>query len=393
MTSILDSFPPEDMGERLRHARDDAKLTQAAAASAAAMARTTLVAIEKGQRRVRLDELQNLAGIYRTTINQLLRQEPIQINLLPQFRRLPESEDAGVEQAVTLLNDLVRAEVELEQLLGISRSTAYPPESPILPGNVRLQAEQDALDLRQWLGLGLNPINDIVSVLELQLGARVYVRRLPPSVSGLFAFDDAVGPCILLNANHPRDRRANTATHEIGHFISTRKLADILDDATSESAREERYANAFGRAFLMPSRAVKQKFQDVTAGASSLSRRHIIVLANYFGVSREALVRRLEELGLVKRDSWDWFVENGGITNEQVIQVLGALPKDEHKDDADRPISLRMSMMADEVWRRGLLSEGQLARLLRLDRLELRTLLDGLGNEGSEADGAPKLLV
>ena len=393
MSTILDSFPPEDLGERLRLAREDRKMTQAVAASEAGMARTTLVAIEKGQRRVRLDELQNLTGIYRTTINELLRQEPIQINLLPQFRKVSESEDATVEHAVALLNDLVRAEVELEQLLGISRSVVYPPETPILPGNVKLQAEQDALDLRQWLGLGLNPINDIVSLLELQLGARVYVRRLPTNISGLFAFDDAVGPCILLNANHPRDRRANTAGHETGHFMSTRKSADVLDDATSETAREERYANAFGRAFLMPARAVKQKFQDVTAGASSLSRRHIIVLASYFGVSREALVRRLEELGLTKRDSWDWFVENGGITNEQVIQVLGELPKDDHKDDADRPISLRMSMMADEVWRRGLLSEGQLARLLRLDRLELRAMLDGLGDEGSEADGAPKLLA
>lgn len=393
MSTILDSFPPEDLGERLRLAREDRKMTQAVAASEAGMARTTLVAIEKGQRRVRLDELQNLTGIYRTTINELLRQEPIQINLLPQFRKVSESEDATVEHAVSLLNDLVRAEVELEQLLGISRSVVYPPETPILPGNVKLQAEQDALDLRQWLGLGLNPINDIVSLLELQLGARVYVRRLPTNISGLFAFDDAVGPCILLNANHPRDRRANTAGHETGHFMSTRKSADVLDDATSDTAREERYANAFGRAFLMPARAVKQKFQDVTAGASSLSRRHIIVLASYFGVSREALVRRLEELGLIKRDSWDWFVENGGITNEQVIQVLGELPKDDHKDDADRPISLRMSMMADEVWRRGLLSEGQLARLLRLDRLELRAMLDGLGDEGSEADGAPKLLA
>ena len=393
MTGILESLTPEIVGERLRAARDNAKLTQAAAAGEAGMARTTLVAIEKGQRPVKLDELQTLTSVYRTTINELLRQEPIQVNLLPQFRKVSDSDDAIVAQAVELLNDLVRAEVELEQLLGISRSTTYPPETPILPGNVRMQAEQDALDLRQWLGLGLNPISDIVSVLELQLGARVYVRRLPPSISGLFAFDDAVGPCILLNANHPRDRRANTAGHETGHFMSTRRFADVLDDATSETLREERYANAFGRAFLMPARAVKQKFQDVTAGASSLSRRHIIVLANYFGVSRMALVRRLEELGLIKPNSWEWFEENGGITNEQVIQVLGALPKDEQKVDADRPISLRMSMMADEVWRRELLSEGQLARLLRLDRLELRALLDGLGNQGSEADGAPKLLV
>jgi hypothetical protein len=34
------------------------------------------------------------------------------------------------------------------------------------------------------------------------------------------------------------------------------------------------------------------------------------------------------------------------------------------------------------------LSEGQLARLLHLDRVELRRMLDGLQIEGSEADGA-----
>ena len=393
MTSILNSIPPQELGEKLRLAREDVKLTQAAAAASLGMSRTTLVAIEQGQRRARLIELQEFANLYKTSINELLRQEAVQVNLLPQFRRLTNTEDSDVSDAAVLLNDLVRAEVELEALLGITRVATYPPESPILPGDVKAQAEQDATDLRQWLGLGLNPLIDIVSVLELQLGARVYVRRLPTKISGLFAFDDAVGPCILLNANHPRDRRANTAGHETGHFISTRRAADILDDATFEGAREERYANAFGRALLMPARAVKRKFQDITAGASELTRRHIIVLANYFGVSREALVRRLEELGLVKRDSWEYFQLNGGITMEQVRQVLGHISRDEQKDDADRPVSLRMSIMADEVWRRELLSEGQLAKLLRLDRVDLRALLDGLGNEGSEANGAPRLLI
>lgn len=393
VTSLTDVLPATELGDRLRLAREEAKLTQAAAASVANIARTTLVAIEQGQRRIRLTELQMLAGLYGKSINEILRRDAVQVNLLPQFRKLSNAEDSSVEDAVTLLNDLVRAEVELEELLGIIRTPTYPPERPILPGDVVAQAEQDAVELRQWLGLGLNPIADIVSVLELQLGARVYVRRLPPKISGLFAFDDAVGPCILLNANHPRDRRSNTAGHETGHFSSTRRIADILDDGTPDGAREERYANAFGRAFLMPARAVKRQFLDITAGASSLNRRHIIVLASFFGVSREALVRRLEELGLIKRDSWDWFQQNGGITNDQVKQVLGEIPRDEHKDDADRPLSLRMTMMADEVWRRGLLSEGQLARLLRLDRLDLRALLDGLGGEGSELDGAPRLLV
>jgi hypothetical protein len=113
------------------------------------------------------------------------------------------------------------------------------------------------------------------------------------------------------------------------------------------------------------------------------------VLAHFFGVSREAIVRRLEELKLAKSGTWDWFQANGGISDQQVIQVLGDLSgPDLHKVDADRPTTLRLGLLAGEAWRRGILSEGQLARMLHLDRVELRRMFDGLEIEGSEADGA-----
>ena len=176
----------------------------------------------------------------------------------------------------------------------------YPPARPLLPGAVRLQAENDATDLRQWLGLGLAPIHDVTSLLEPDLGVRVHVRPLDGRVSGLFACDDEVGACILLNAHHPRARRAQTAAHELGHLTSSRQTPDVCRFDRHEDSRAERYADAFGRAFLTPARAVTHRFQDVTAGASRLTRHHVILLAHAFGVSREALVRRLEELELAR---------------------------------------------------------------------------------------------
>jgi Zn-dependent peptidase ImmA (M78 family) len=140
-------------------------------------------------------------------------------------------------------------------------------------------------------------------------------------------------------------------------------------------------------------RAVMQKFQDVMAGSDRLTRRHVIVLAHFFGVSREAMVRRLEELGLTKKGTWDWFQSNGGITDEQARQVLGDLSVgDAQKADADRPTTLRLNLLAAESYRRGLLSEGQLARLLRLDRIELREILDVADAEGSDVDGIANAL-
>lgn len=387
--TLLEQMPAKDVGERLRIARESAKLTQADAASSIDVARTTLVAIEQGQRRVRLSELQQLARAYGTSVNALLREEAVHVDLVPRFRKLIDSRDAAAAAAAELMADLAKAEVELERLLGIARVRNYPPERPILRGDVRVQAEHDATELRQRLGLGISPVPDIVTLLEMELGVRVYIRRLNGKISGLFAFDEALGPCILLNASHPRERRTQSAAHECGHFVSSRRKPEILHRDEPESTREERYASAFGRAFLAPTRGVMQKFQEVTAGSDRLTRRHVIILAHFFGVSREAMVRRLEELRLVKTGTWDWFQANGGITDMHAQQVLGDLSaSDPYKAEADRPTTLRLNLLASEVYRQGLLSEGQLARLLCLDRVELRELLDDQEVEGSESYGA-----
>ncbi|MDO8651978.1 MAG: XRE family transcriptional regulator, partial [Undibacterium sp.] len=309
---------PIELGERLKIARETANITQDVAAKAAGIARTTLVSIEKGQRAARLEEIQELSRLYGISANSLLRRDAVHVDLVPRFRSLPETAGTGIEQAARMLNDLVRAEVELENILGIEKPYNYPAEKTILPGDVRKQAEQDAQSLRNWLGLGEGPIQNLFSLLELQLGVRIYARKLDAKVSGLFAYDEAVGACILINASHREDRRTLTGAHELGHFIGARRRPEIYQDQKYENSREERYAYAFSSAFLMPARAAMEKFKDLTLGSTHLTRRHIILLANFFGVSRQAMVLRLEELGLTKKGTWDWFADNGGITDEQV---------------------------------------------------------------------------
>jgi Zn-dependent peptidase ImmA (M78 family) len=392
MTGNAERLSDVEIGERLRLAREIAKLTQEEAAAIINAARTTIVAIEQGKRRVRIDELQKLAAAYGSSANTILRREAIHLDMVPIFRKLPQSEDKAVESATRLLNDLVRAEIELENALGVTRVRNYPPERPILPGNVREQAEQDAQELRDWLGLGPGPVSDIVSILDMQLGIRVYVRRLDGKIAGLYAYDDTAGACILLNQSHPPERLTYTGAHEGGHFISTRKQPEVLTNDEKPKSREERYADAFARCFLTPARAVRQRFAQITAGQSHLTRRHIILLAHAFGTSREAVVRRLEELSLAREGTWDWFNANGGITDDQARQVLGEVP-----DSSLNPVRARghvpprLALLMREAWKQEMYSEGQLARLLRLNRHEIREILDGAEMEESEADELVKL--
>ena len=95
----------------------------------------------------------------------------------------------------------------------------------------------------------------------------------------------------------------------------------------------------------------------------------------------------------MKGGTWDWFQANGGITDEHARQVLGDLSApDTQKADADRPTTLRLNLLAEEVYRKRLLSEGQLARLLKVDRVELRAMLAGAEPEEQEGNGVAAFL-
>lgn len=372
-------------GERLRAAREAAGIKQSTAAEAAGIARTTLVAIEQGERRLRIAELRKFAQLYKTSANAIMRTEAVRPELVPRFRRISSGGTASVEEAASLLNALVGAEIELENALGIVRTRNYPPERPIAPGDVRAQAEIDAQELRSWLGIGPGPVLDMTLVLD-QLGVRVYLRPLDAKVSGLFAYDDATGAFVLLNSSHPLERVRQSAAHELAHFISARKQPEALTDTEGFMSREERYARAFGAAFLAPARAVAQRFSMLTAGQGHLTRRHVILLAHEFGLSREALVRRLEDLRLVKAGTWDWFEANGGITNAQAKAVLEGSFSESDRVVKWHAVPPRVALLAREAWKLGMYSEGQLARLLQMDRLALRELLEGAEAELSEAD-------
>lgn len=396
MSSLLDSLSPVEIGERLRVARESANVTQADAAKAANVARTTVVAIEQGQRQVRIDEIRLLVEKYGTSLNRILRNEAVHVDLIPRFRKLsgrPQSQKDETEKAVKILNTFVSAELELENVLCINKHDAALPQERVLrKGDVRIQAEQDAKEIRNWLGLGDNPVANLLSILEFQLGVRIYLYELDAEISGLFSYDKRAGACMLLNSKHSYERIVLTAAHELGHLVATRQKPDVFREHGDIKTREDRYADEFSFSFLMPKSTLASKFFEITAGASTLTRRHIILLSSMFSVSREAMVRMLEQIGLAPKGSWEWFKSNGGITKDHVSQVLGRTTCDNtEKEKRLLPISQRLYLLIANAYHQDLYSEGQLASMLGFGRREIRTILDLIEDDESGADEAIKL--
>jgi Zn-dependent peptidase ImmA (M78 family)/DNA-binding XRE family transcriptional regulator len=380
VTDALGRIEPSVLGERLRIARGRSGFTQDDAAKAIDVSRTTLVAIEKGERRIRTSEFTALAALYGVSVNQLLRDRAVAVDLIPRFRALPGTDSSKSEAAARLLNDLAAAEAELEALLGRSAARAYPPERPIGPGDVEQQAEDAAMEFRHRLGRGLSPVKDLVGLLESEIGIRIFIRRIEErNISGMFVYDERIGACILLNSYHNPIRQLQSAAHETGHFVASRDKPDVDGLFIDTNSRDERFAKRFGYALLMPAAAVRSSFSDFVREQGRFSPRHLVILAARFGVSNEGFCRRLEDLALLKKGTWESLKERG-FSGEFARTLLGQV-ESRPADDTFSQITPRLWLLAAEAYERGLVSEGQLSQMLKLSRVEVREILDTLDGD------------
>ena len=136
------------LGARLQTARKAARRTQQEAADALGVARTTLVAIEKGQRRVTPEELVTLAKLYEVNLHDLLRRRTPAGRLDVQFKayfrgrgRANPEEGNRLEQAAALLQGYAENYLDLEDML----ETPLPRNSP-REYNVRGLGVEEAAD-------------------------------------------------------------------------------------------------------------------------------------------------------------------------------------------------------------------------------------------------------
>jgi Zn-dependent peptidase ImmA (M78 family)/DNA-binding XRE family transcriptional regulator len=370
---ILARVDPSGLGARLKAARSNARLTQGQAAQHIDIARTTLVAIERGDRRVSPTELIALADCYAITPDRLLHEEIAPINISPQFRRIHDNiDDSDTSDTIRALEEMAVRYVDLERKLGRALMPGYPAPAQIKPGNLRNQAEDIALQLRSYLGIGLSPIQDLPSLLEIEMSIRVFLVPLPSKVSGAYVYADRINACVLINVNHSVTRQAWTGAHELGHFMINRQGADIFRENESADATEERFADAFAGAFLMPAAAVRRRHDDSLDANGAFSARALIFLADQFHVSLEAMCRRLESLELLAKGTWDKLKQQG-LNAKVACEVLGQRPHNQRS-----PIQSRFIHIALEAYERDYLSEGELASLLRRDRIQVRELIDQL---------------
>lgn len=138
------------------------------------------------------------------------------------------------------------------------------------------------------------PVEDIAN----RMGLEIVEFPFHEKISGLLKKEEGI---IGVNKGQHPVRRRFTIAHELGHFLLGHDIEkgvddDIIDDTFDKPYPQEREANLFASALLMPSDWVKKHFK---AQGSGLSKIDLDKLSRAFGVSKQAMTIRLLALKLL----------------------------------------------------------------------------------------------
>ena len=370
----------EQLGERIAQARKRLNQTQDQLARRLGVARTTLVAMEKGERRPTNAELLKLAQELSTSLNELLREHTVVADASPRFRMAPRhARSDAIEEAVERLKALGRKYVELEQVLSVTRApapleaiTAYRASHSPAGMEPRLAAQDAAAFLRRHLDLGDGPVLALESLLELEAGLRIFQLPLPSEVAAIFLWSDTLGACVALNRLQPRERRRWSLVHELGHFLRDREAGDVLP-AKFEGRLDpsEIFSETLAAEFLMPATGVRRRFAEhLRDKGAHFSAADLIAMARFYAVSFQGMTLRLEELQLLSAGTYRKLVQRN--FRPLVAQKqMGLRPV---RENAERWLPQRYERLALEAYAQELLSEGELANYLHCDRISAREL-------------------
>lgn len=377
---VLETIDPRVLGQRLQEARKARGFTQQDVADSLAVVRTTVTALEKGERRIRPDELIQLAKLYGRNMSDLVGPRELSADFSVQFRTAvagagSQQAQMELEQGVQELQRLCEDYLYLERLNALSVARTYPPQY-LLEGLAPEEAAEDvASGERNRLGLGDGPVLNLRETLENDVGLRIFCVSLPTRVAGIFAYTEELGGCIAVNAVHPEARQRWSMAHEYGHFLTNRFRPEISILAAYERVpASERFADAFARSFLMPAPGLRRRFNEMSRlSGGKITAAETCRVAHYYFVSVEAMMLRLEELRLLPSGTWERLRDRGFKVREAQEQ-LGLTPH----PYTDQELPIRYQFLAVRAYQEANLTEGELVRLLRVDRVQARRIVQAL---------------
>jgi Zn-dependent peptidase ImmA (M78 family) len=184
---------------------------------------------------------------------------------------------------------LIERYLMVEEILGLPSAEWDKPREAPFPVREPAEAELAAQNLRTHWDLGIDPIPNLVELLE-ERGVKVLVVESKENIDGLAAQvlrgnREPIRVIVICRGIHGERQRFNLA-HELGHMVM---------EVGSDERFHEKAAHRFAGAFLMPAEAL---WSNVGRHRSSIGWGELFALKQLFRASVQAIVYRCGDLGI-----------------------------------------------------------------------------------------------
>lgn len=283
-----------------------------------------------------------------------------------EFRTKANTSARDRAQVETEVLEWIERYLQVERVLELDSAHWQCPVARLRRLGEPSDAEKLAAEVREEWKLGLDPIPNMTELLE-EKGLKVLTVPLPERVSGFTCLvngpeEPADLPVIVVNNRFSLERRRLTLAHELAHRLM---------DTNSLSGRdEEKAANVFAGAFLMPRDHLRR---EAGKHRNALGYKELIDLKRLYRVSGAALLVRLRQLEIISESTLIYAfqsVARGWRTEEpNEIEPVAERGKGER--------ALRFERLCYRALAEGLISLGKAAELLRLPVPEVEAGLRG----------------
>lgn len=298
--------------ERIRALMAERSVKQNDLAATLGVSEAVVSRLLSGERKLAAAELGAIADRLRTTTGYLLGRTTADVRPFAVAARLGSTEHAAELDPV-----FARARTLLELRGVLSRLVESPAREAAVEVNrpttsmYKIAGDQMGERLRVALGLGDEPIGDLVELVESRFGVDVSLEPLPEALHGVFITDPSPAEdagrvsVMLVNSADLYGRQRFTLAHELAHLLfddADLYWADYRQD--DELDLTELRANRFASAFLMPAAGVRALMSEMGSAPEETRARNewvarlVVETSLRFGVSIDAAIYRFDNLKL-----------------------------------------------------------------------------------------------
>lgn len=364
---VAPQFDAVAFGARLRAARLGADLSQIDMSRLLDLSQATYSRMENGRiepSRVTSTLLERASLAVSRSMAWLLLGSPVRDRVRLAARRTSEQD---VRTQADRALGLLELDAELDEVAeftdlgpGVIDAAVWQQFVEPMPHASRKQGKERADHLRNALGLGTEPLNDIPAVLEQVLEVDAAVLDFPDGLSAVVAFDDERALALLaVSATEPWVRQRFSFMHELAHVLFADGHAYDHDHWHSPT---ELRAEKFAQNFLIPEGGIRAWMVDSGYGSNDrVTRDDACRLADLYGVSPTTAWIALADIKAAPKDQ--------APTSASAAVVAGMLARHQARErncHVER-VPTRMEARILKAFRNGFLSAAATASALGQD--------------------------